>query len=54
MEVAKAKGLPLLKHHLLPRTKGFTLLAETVAGKSRYKLIRICIEIIFLNCILFH
>lgn len=25
MEVAREKGLPLLKHHLLPRTKGFVV-----------------------------
>ncbi|XP_035696829.1 1-acyl-sn-glycerol-3-phosphate acyltransferase delta-like [Branchiostoma floridae] len=28
MEVARSKGLPELKHHLLPRTKGFTLCAR--------------------------
>eukprot|EP00058_Branchiostoma_floridae_P024993 XP_002610483.1 hypothetical protein BRAFLDRAFT_85624 [Branchiostoma floridae] len=28
MEVAQNKGLPELKHHLLPRTKGFTLCAR--------------------------
>jgi hypothetical protein len=25
MQVAQAKGLPSLKHHLLPRTKGFAI-----------------------------
>lgn len=34
MEVAKAKGLPLLKHHLLPRPKGFTLVTSQLAGKG--------------------
>lgn len=29
MQVAQAKGLPSLKHHLLPRTKGFAI---TVRG----------------------
>lgn len=33
MEVATAKGLPHLKHHLLPRTKGFTLLCSTINNK---------------------
>ncbi|XP_035697878.1 1-acyl-sn-glycerol-3-phosphate acyltransferase delta-like [Branchiostoma floridae] len=28
MEVARSKGLPELKHHLLPRTKGFKLCAR--------------------------
>lgn len=28
METAKKKGLPILKHHILPRTKGFTLLLQ--------------------------
>ncbi|XP_071487167.1 1-acyl-sn-glycerol-3-phosphate acyltransferase delta-like [Diadema antillarum] len=30
---AKAKGLPGLKHHLLPRTKGFNLCVEAYKGK---------------------
>ena len=34
MEIAKAKGLPLLKYHLLPRAKGFNLLVASVAGKG--------------------
>ena len=34
MEIAKSKGLPLLKHHLLPRTKGFTLLTSIAKNKS--------------------
>jgi hypothetical protein len=34
MEVAKQKGLPILKHHLLPRTRGFALLASIVSGKG--------------------
>jgi lysophosphatidic acid acyltransferase/lysophosphatidylinositol acyltransferase len=28
LKIAKEKGLPQLKHHLLPRTKGFSLLAR--------------------------
>ena len=34
MKVAASKGLPLLKHHLLPRTKAFSLVAKTGANKS--------------------
>jgi len=33
MEVAKAKGMPVLKHHLLPRTKGFVQSMHGVRGK---------------------
>ena len=36
LEVAKQKGLPILKHHLLPRTKGFTLVASQMKGKIDY------------------
>jgi lysophosphatidic acid acyltransferase / lysophosphatidylinositol acyltransferase len=36
VEVAKQKGLPILKHHLLPRTKGFTLVASQIKGKIDY------------------
>lgn len=28
MKVAREKGLPELKHHILPRTKGFVLLLQ--------------------------
>jgi lysophosphatidic acid acyltransferase/lysophosphatidylinositol acyltransferase len=40
MEVAKQKGLPLLKHHLLPRTKGFFLVASQLKGKGSIFLIK--------------
>ncbi|XP_064613139.1 1-acyl-sn-glycerol-3-phosphate acyltransferase gamma-like [Liolophura sinensis] len=33
MEVAKLKGYPLLKHHLLPRSKGFVLTMHGLKGK---------------------
>lgn len=33
-KISKEKGLPVLKHHLLPRTKGFNLMAKHVKGKS--------------------
>ena len=36
MKIAKEKGLPQLKHHLLPRAKGFVLIASTIAGKISY------------------
>ncbi|XP_037686703.1 1-acyl-sn-glycerol-3-phosphate acyltransferase gamma isoform X1 [Choloepus didactylus] len=32
MEVAAAKGLPALKYHLLPRTKGFTTAVQCLRG----------------------
>ncbi|XP_064236278.1 1-acyl-sn-glycerol-3-phosphate acyltransferase gamma isoform X3 [Aotus nancymaae] len=32
MEVAAAKGLPVLKYHLLPRTKGFTTAVKCLRG----------------------
>ncbi|XP_055135827.1 1-acyl-sn-glycerol-3-phosphate acyltransferase gamma isoform X1 [Symphalangus syndactylus] len=32
MEVAAAKGLPVLKYHLLPRTKGFTTAVRCLRG----------------------
>lgn len=45
MEVAKQKGLPLLKHHLLPRTKGFVLFVQQVAGRIEWLYdITICIN----------
>ena len=35
MKIAREKGLRELKHHLLPRTKGFSLLARGSAGRSK-------------------
>ncbi|KAL3883737.1 hypothetical protein ACJMK2_029971 [Sinanodonta woodiana] len=32
-EIAKEKGYPILKHHLLPRTKGFALSVQHMKGK---------------------
>ncbi|XP_011385199.1 1-acyl-sn-glycerol-3-phosphate acyltransferase gamma-like [Pteropus vampyrus] len=32
MEVAVSKGLPVLKYHLLPRTKGFTTAVQCLRG----------------------
>ncbi|XP_032829263.2 1-acyl-sn-glycerol-3-phosphate acyltransferase delta [Petromyzon marinus] len=32
MEVAERKGLPKLKHHLLPRTRGFALCVQNLRG----------------------
>ena len=34
MKYAREKGIPELKHHLLPRTKGFSLLAKGATGRS--------------------
>lgn len=38
MKVAKEKGLPILKHHLLPRAKGFNLMVSQLKGKSMINL----------------
>lgn len=35
MKVARQKGLLELKHHLLPRTKGFSLLARGAQCRSK-------------------
>ena len=35
MKFAQEKGLPELKHHLLPRTKGFTLLVQGAEDRSK-------------------
>ncbi|KAJ8250691.1 hypothetical protein COCON_G00226130 [Conger conger] len=32
MQVAESKGLPKLKHHLLPRTKGFNITVQNLRG----------------------
>lgn len=32
MQVAESKGLPKLKYHLLPRTKGFTTTLHCLKG----------------------
>jgi lysophosphatidic acid acyltransferase/lysophosphatidylinositol acyltransferase len=36
MKIAREKGLPELKHHLLPRTKGFTLLLQGAENQSKF------------------
>ncbi|XP_032507727.1 1-acyl-sn-glycerol-3-phosphate acyltransferase delta isoform X5 [Phocoena sinus] len=35
MQVAQAKGLPSLKHHLLPRTKGFAITVRSLRNVGR-------------------
>lgn len=35
MEVAASKGLPALKYHLLPRTKGFTTAVQCLRGTGK-------------------
>lgn len=37
MEVAERKGLPKLKYHLLPRTKGFCVTVQHLRGKETTK-----------------
>lgn len=39
MEVAESKGLPKLKYHLLPRTKGFTTAVQCLRGTGTGKLL---------------
>jgi hypothetical protein len=36
MKIAKEKGLSELKHHILPRTKGFTLLLQGAENQSKF------------------
>jgi hypothetical protein len=36
MKIAREKGLPELKHHILPRTKGFTLLLQGAENRSKF------------------
>lgn len=38
MKIAKEKGLPVLKHHLIPRAKGIPFLTRTIFRKlfSKY------------------
>ena len=36
MKIARDKGLKELKHHLLPRTKGFSMLARGAPGRSNF------------------
>lgn len=37
MKIARAKGLPELKHHLLPRTKGFSIIASGAQDRGELK-----------------
>lgn len=39
MQVAESKGLPQLKYHLLPRTKGFTTTLHCLKGTGRRTLL---------------
>ena len=38
MKYAREKGLPELKYHILPRTKGASLVMQGVKGKSKASL----------------
>lgn len=42
MEVAESKGLPKLKYHLLPRTKGFTTAVQCLRGTGTAKFCSTC------------
>lgn len=37
MQVAESKGLPKLKYHLLPRTKGFTTALQCLKGTGLWR-----------------
>lgn len=37
VQYAKDRGLPVLKHHLVPRTKGFSVLAHYLRTKGNFK-----------------
>ncbi len=47
MKIAQEKGLPELKHHILPRTKGFTLLLQGAENRSKLLSIRAKSKVIF-------
>lgn len=36
MQIAESKGLPKLKYHLLPRTKGFYVTVQNLRGTGEY------------------
>jgi lysophosphatidic acid acyltransferase/lysophosphatidylinositol acyltransferase len=36
MKYGKEKNLPELKYHILPRTRGFTLILHGAKGKSKF------------------
>lgn len=36
MEYARKNGLPIFKHHLFPRTKGFTFLLKNMEDTCKY------------------
>ena len=38
VDFAKSKGLPVFKHHLYPRTRGFNLLMQLGKTKCMFKL----------------
>jgi hypothetical protein len=35
MKYAREKNLPELKHHILPRTRGLTMILQGAKGKSK-------------------
>uniref|UniRef100_A0A2R9CJN2 1-acylglycerol-3-phosphate O-acyltransferase n=1 Tax=Pan paniscus TaxID=9597 RepID=A0A2R9CJN2_PANPA len=45
MQVARAKGLPRLKHHLLPRTKGFAITVRSLRNFQLYMTVHSISEI---------
>jgi lysophosphatidic acid acyltransferase/lysophosphatidylinositol acyltransferase len=47
MKYAQEKHLPELKYHILPRTRGFTLILQGAQGQSKIKFNEIIIIIFF-------
>ena len=48
MQIAREKGLPELKHHILPRTKGFTLLLQGAENRSKFLILSRISDSIFM------
>jgi hypothetical protein len=42
MKYAQEKHLPQLKYHILPRTRGFTLILQGAQGQSKFNIMKHC------------
>jgi len=45
MQVAESKGLPKLKYHLLPRTKGFWVTVQNLRGAGEFPSVSLSINV---------
>lgn len=52
MQVAESKGLPKLKYHLLPRTKGFTTTLQCLKGTGQTNISAHSITVTELLCVI--